>query len=401
MAIETNPIFQHALAGIDVIQIASDLVKIPSCSQTRVRENDVSAYLYKILNDEGIPAEVTEALPGRFNVTGFLQGSGGGRSLMLCGHMDTVPAYDMQDPYSGLVEDGCLYGRGACDMKGPLAAMLAAFIAVKRSGVRLKGDLVFAAVIDEEEMGKGVDYLALHGPFVDGAVIGEPTSMRLALGHKGLEWIRVEVIGKKVHGGRMDLGINAITMVGRLIEKITNEYAPQLKTRLHPLLGQPTINIGRIEGGDQPSTVPGMCTLEIDRRWIPGESLEQVYRELEEIIYRLQKEDPRFKAEVRGYYPAEELLPHHPFCTEATDPLAVSALRSMKVVGLTSLEPTAFPAWSDAGILAGCTKTKCIVMGPGDLALAHTASEMIEVSELEKAAHFYGQMAMDYCEKDI
>ena len=306
MAIETNPIFQHALAGIDVIQIASDLVKIPSCSQTRVRENDVSAYLYQLLNNEGIAAEVTEALPGRFNVTGILQGSGGGRSLMLCGHMDTVPAYDMQDPHSGLVENGVLHGRGACDMKGPLAAMLAAFIAIKRSNIRLKGDLIFAAVIDEEEMGKGVDYLALHGPFADGAVIGEPTSLRLALGHKGLEWIRVEVFGKKVHGGKMEEGINAIAMAGRLIGAIEQQYAPMIRERVHPLLGHPTINIGRIEGGDQPSTVPGSCTLEIDRRWIPGESLEQVYQELWDIILDLQQHDPRFKAEIKGYYPAED-----------------------------------------------------------------------------------------------
>lgn len=384
-----------------MIKIASDLVKIPSCAQTRVRENDVSAYLYQLLCDEGIAAEVTEALPGRFNVTGVLQGNGGGRSLMLCGHMDTVPAYDMQDPYSGLIEGGCLHGRGACDMKGPLAAMLAAFFAIKRSEVRLKGDLVFAAVIDEEEMGKGVDYLALHGPFADAAVIGEPTGMRLALGHKGLEWIRVEVIGKKVHGGKMDLGINAVTMAARLIEKITNEYAPQLKTRFHPLLGHPTINIGRIEGGDQPSTVPGLCTLEIDRRWIPGESLEQVYRELAEIIADLQKADPRFRAEVKGYYPAEELLPHNPFCTELDDPLVASAIRSLQTLGFSDLEPAAFPAWTDAGILAGCTKTKCIVMGPGDLALAHTAGELIEVADLEKAARFYKQLALDYCQKDI
>ena len=116
---------------------------------------------------------------------------------MLSGHLDTVPAYGMENPFSGREADGILYGRGACDMKGPLAAMLAAFIGIKRSAMQLLGDLVFTGVIDEEEMGKGVEYLALHGPFVDGAVIGEPTNMRLALGHKGLEWMKINVFGKK------------------------------------------------------------------------------------------------------------------------------------------------------------------------------------------------------------
>ncbi len=141
--------------------------------------------------------QLKEVEPGRYNVTGILKGTGNGRSLMLCGHMDTVPAYGMNDPFSGRVEDGKLYGRGSCDMKGPLAAMLAAFIGIKRSGLPLKGDLVFAGVIDEEQTGKGVEYLAQNGPFVDGAVIGEPTDMRLALGHKGLEWLKIDVYREK------------------------------------------------------------------------------------------------------------------------------------------------------------------------------------------------------------
>lgn len=382
---------------MDVVTLASDMVRIPSYSLLENSESALAAYIHRLLQTEGIETELTEAEPGRLNVTGVLKGSGRGKSLMLCGHLDTVPPYGMSDPFSGMVEDGKLYGRGACDMKGPLAAMLAAFVGIKRSGTALQGDLIFAGVIDEEQMGKGIEFLAKHGPFVDAAVIGEPTDMRLALGHKGLEWLKIAVIGKKVHGGSMDKGINAISMASRLIARIYGQYTPQLKQRQHPLLGNPTINVGKIEGGDQPSTVPGLCTLEIDRRWIPEESIEQVYTELAAIITELHDQDPQFNAEIKGYFNSGDLLPHKPFCTDESDPLVQSAYRAMHHTGYRKIKPTVFPAWSDAGVLAAYTQAKCIIMGPGDLALAHTSEECIETKDLQRAAQFYGKLALEYC----
>jgi acetylornithine deacetylase/succinyl-diaminopimelate desuccinylase family protein len=385
---------------IDVVKLTSELVKIPSCSETDFHENDVALYICNLLRENGLQADLSEALPGRFNVISVIKGRGEGPSLMLCGHMDTVPAYDMKDHLSGSVIDGVLHGRGACDMKGPLTAMLAAFIAVKQSGVALAGDLVFAAVIDEEETGKGVEHLAKHGPFVDAAVIGEPTNMQLALGHKGLEWISITVIGKKVHGGRMHEGINAIEMASRLIQKIYAEYVPILDTREHPILGKPTINIGKIEGGDQPSTVAGSCTISIDRRRVPEETQDQVYDELEYLISALHEVDSRFTANLTSYFPMSSLMDHKPFCTALDDPLAVSALFCMNQLSMENTTPTVFPAWTDAGILAGFTQAKCIVIGPGDLALAHTANESIEISQIEQAAQFYAALAFAYCNKN-
>ena len=385
------------IANVNVVQIAADMVKIPSCSLSKNREKDVAEFIFNLLSKEGIQSELTEVEPGRFNVTAIQKGTGTGKSLMLCGHLDTVPAYDMSDPYSGLVKNGRLYGRGACDMKGPLAAMLAAFIGIYHSRIKIQGDLVFAGVIDEEEMGKGIEYLMKNGPFVDAAVIGEPTAMQLAVGHKGLEWLMVDVFGKKVHGGRMKEGINAIAMASKLINRLSEDYANILNEREHPILGSPTINIGRIEGGDQPSTVPGSCTLEIDRRWVPEETVAQVYQEISAIIEDLHKQDPKFNASVKSYFPSGELLPHEPFCTEETDPLVISAKITMSQSGFDNLTSTVFPAWTDAGILAAYTKTKCIVMGPGDLALAHTSNEYIETEELKKASQFYGSLVLNYC----
>ncbi len=394
---ENLTILQQHVDGAGVVKLTSGLVQIPGCVQLDARERGVAAYIHRLLKTEGIPVELQQAQPGRDNVIATLKGAGGGRSLMLCGHMDTVPPYGMEDPYSGRVVDGILYGRGACDMKGGLAAMLATIIGIQRSGMRLAGNLVLAAVIDEEEMGKGVDFLAEHGPFVDGAVIGEPTDLQIALGHKGLEWLKIEVRGKKVHGGRLEQGVNAVAMAARLLERIYNDYVPRLNARAHPVLGKPTINAGRISGGDQPSTVPDLCTIEFDRRWVPSESLESVYAELNEIIDDLHRLDERFWAQVSGYYPAEAMLPHNPFCTDPADALVRAALLAGPASGLAPASLTAFPAWSDAGILAACTRASCIVFGPGDLALAHTARECVPVEQLKQAARIYAAIALDYC----
>lgn len=387
----------ESIRQIDAVKIASDLVKIPSYSFKENQEKETAEYIYNLFQKEGISAELIEVLPGRYNINAVIPGSGEGKSLMLSGHLDTVPAYDMKDPFSGMIQDGRLHGRGSCDMKGPLAAMIAAVIGIKRSGVKLKGDLYFIGVIDEEESGKGIEYIADNGPYTDGAVIGEPTAMKLARGQKGLEWIRITILGRKVHGGKMEQGINAIEMAGRLINRIYSGYVPELRKREHPILGFPTINIGKIEGGDQPSTVPGSCILEIDRRWVLGENIEQVYDELKDIIDEMHESDNRFNAEIKGFFTKDEILPHKPFITDDNDPLVKSIEKVMNEAGYFSSELTVFPAWSDAGVLAEYTNTKCVVMGPGDITSAHSDGECIETEDMKEAALIYGLLAADYC----
>ena len=380
----------------EAVKIASDLIRIPSYSHTENQEKGVAEYIYNLLKNENIPVELKEVLKGRFNVTAIIKGEGNGKSLMLSGHLDTVPPYDMENPFAPVLKEGVIYGRGACDMKGPVSAMLLSLIALKRSGISLKGDVLFTGVIDEEEKGKGAEYIVKNGPFTDGAIIGEPTDMKIAVGHKGLEWIKVKVMGKKVHGGRMDEGINAIVMASKLIDKIYDEYVPKLKERHHEILGKPAINIGKISGGDQPSTVPGECILEIDRRWIPSESREQVYEELNQIIEELKAEVKGFYAEIYDMFENDKLLSHKPFYTDKDDPLVKA---SKKALSLSERETdeTVFPAWSDAGTIAAYTKTKCIVMGPGDLALAHGKEESIPIKEIVDAAGIYTNIILEYC----
>ncbi len=384
------------LERTDLGVLVSEMIKIPSYSFMENQEKEIAYYIKGYFDREGIPCDVTEIEPGRYNVTAVLRGSGKGRSLMLSGHLDTVPAYDMEQAFSGEIRDGRVFGRGACDMKGPLAAMMAAMSAIKRSGKALSGDLYFTGVADEEEMGKGVAYLIAHGPHADGVIVGEPTSLHIAPGHKGLEWIEVSFAGKKVHGGRQKEGINAIEMAARFIREIYEGYTPVLESRAYPVLGPPTINVGTICGGDQPSTVADHCTLKLDRRMVPTETIEQVYRELAEIAEKLHRQDVRFSCTIRDVFEGNQLLPHIPFVTEETDPLMQTVKEvyracSREIV----IEP--FPAWTDAGFLADQTSAKCIIVGPGELRVAHSVDECIEIAEIRSAAEIYAACALSYC----
>lgn len=386
-------------------QLASALVKIPSCSSLNGSEKVMAEYIYRIFQKEGIQAELVEVCEGRPNVYAVLKGSGGGKSLMLTGHLDTVPAYGMENPLGGEMKDGRLYGRGACDMKGALAAMIGTMLSVKRDCIQLKGDLYFTGVIDEEETGRGTEALVKNGPYSDGAIVGEPTSLRIGAGNKGLEWMEIRVIGKAVHGGAKEKGINAISKAAKLISRLETSYIPKLEQKRHPLLGVPTLNFGTIAGGDQPSSVPGQCIIRVDRRWVPEETLEEVYAGMQDIIDELKREDPQFDAEIRDMFENDDLLPHQPFSTDEADPLIVSTRNAMSRLeqesglpaGSFQRELTLFPAWTDAGFISNMTKASCIILGPGDLMVAHTMEESIALEEIHRAACLYKNIVMEYC----
>ena len=381
----------------DVAKLTSDMIKIPSYSFLENQEEAVAKYIYRFMQERGIDSEIREIAEGRYNVNSVIPGRGGGRSLMFCGHMDTVPAYDMNDAFGGRIMNGRIYGRGAVDMKGPMAAMMAAFAGIKSSGMELKGDLIFAALADEEETGLGAENLVKEGPFADAVIVGEPCFMDICLGHKGLEWIVVEVLGKKVHGGSMESGINAITMAARLIEYLTGPYSAKLAERKHHCLGNPTINIGTIRGGDQPSTVPDKCEIRLDRRYLPGEDKDSVYKELEDIMDLMAADYPPFKARVKSMYEGKDLMLHKPFCTDEKSSIVKAVQKAAEDLGVPQRKIGAFPAWTDAGVISGYTKSTCIVMGPGDLSLAHSAGESVDEEELKEAALIYGRTAVNFC----
>lgn len=230
-------------------------------------------------------------------------------------------------------------------------------------GIIAGGIVYYAAlnIMDEEEAGIGTESLIKTGPEATYAVIGEPTKLEIALGHKGLEWIEISFKGKKVHGGAQKDGVNAIMMAGRFLHKLETEYLPKLEKRTHPVLGTATLNIGTITGGDQPSTVADKCSISLDRRCL-----------------------------------TDETMPHIPFCTDENSPLVKAAENALGREGMTPVL-TCFPAWSDAGFMNALTKSECIVLGPGDLSVAHSIHEKISKRQLLTAVSVYEEMAREIC----
>ena len=264
-------------------------------------------------------------------------------------------------------------------------------------GIIAGGIVYYAAlnIMDEEEAGIGTESLIKTGPEATYAVIGEPTKLEIALGHKGLEWIEISFKGKKVHGGAQKDGVNAIMMAGRFLHKLETEYLPKLEKRRHPVLGTATLNIGTITGGDQPSTVADKCSIRLDRRCLTDETIAQVYEELQAICDELHEEEPKFEAEIRDVFNGET-MPHIPFCTDENSPLVKAAENALGREGMTPVL-TCFPAWSDAGFMNALTKSECIVLGPGDLSVAHSIHEKISKKQLLSAVSVYEEMAREIC----
>lgn len=381
----------------DAVQLTKEMVEIKSYSFMENQEEEISKYILDFFTENGITSYRTEIVPGRYNTFAILKGedSENNPSLLLTGHMDTVPAYDFKEAFTAREDADYLYGRGSCDMKGALAAMMCAMVNIKESGTKLKGDLIFCGAADEEEAGIGTESLIKTGPEATYAVIGEPTKLEIALGHKGLEWIEISFKGKKVHGGAQKDGVNAIMMAGRFLHKLETEYLPKLEKRTHPVLGTATLNIGTITGGDQPSTVADKCSIRLDRRCLTDETIAQVYEELQAICDELHEEDPKFEVEIRDVFNGET-MPHIPFCTDENSPLVKAAENALGREGMTPVL-TCFPAWSDAGFMNALTKSECIVLGPGDLSVAHSIHEKISKRQLLSAVSVYEEMAREIC----
>ena len=211
----------------EVVTLLQKMIAIPSHKDVEDREAAMGEFVYDYCTNLGFECEKVYVQGKRFNVNIWLRGEGDGPTLLLNGHMDTVPPYDMIiEPYSGEVRDGYVWGRGGNDMKGALASMITAMNAIKKSGIKLKGDLLITAVVGEEEESDGTEAFVLNGGKADGAIVGEPSGYEVSIGHRGLEWIQMDVEGITMHGGQAHLGVNAIQMGARLIERIQSDLVP-------------------------------------------------------------------------------------------------------------------------------------------------------------------------------
>ena len=300
-------------------KLLQDLVKIDSVNPSLVSgaagEADIAEYLREWMTARGMEATITEIEPGRVNAVGVLKGSGGGKSMMLNGHTDTVGVdYMTIDPFDPKIEGNKLYGRGSADMKGGLAASMAAIDVIIEQGIELRGDIVLAGVCDEEYASIGTEHL-MKDVHVDAAIVGEPTEQNIQVAHKGFAWIDVVTHGFAAHGSAYKIGVDAIAKMGHVLIGL-EALQSILEEDHHQLVGPGSVHASIISGGQELSTYPDKCKLEVERRLIPGEKREDIEIEMQNLLKSLSEGDPKFKAdyEITFYRGPMEISPEEEIC---------------------------------------------------------------------------------------
>ncbi len=376
--------------GDEVVELTRQLIATESHRDTPGRERDIGQLLAEWFGRRGLEARLQAVDGDRANVVVRIPG-GEGPSLMLNGHLDTVPAGDMSDPFAPRIEDGVLWGRGACDMKGAVAAMCCAVASLVEDGSadRLSGDLLFAGTVDEETGSLGVRRLVDGGIVSDRAVVGEPTGLRLAVAHKGSCFVTIELAGRGAHGSCPERGVNAATHAARVAVAIEERLRPRLAERIHPLLGASTVSIGRICGGTQPNIVAERCEIHVDRRYLPGE-VDPV-PELRELVGGLCDGIEGLGYEVVEL-PMTATVPHAPLGTDPAAATAEAARAACRGLGLPT-EPIGVTYWTDGGHLAA-SGVETVVLGPGDIGDAHGPHDRVAVGDLTVAVELYRRIAM-------
>ena len=353
----------------------------PSLAPGAPGERECARLLASVLRAWGFAVEVVDAAPGRPNVVARLSPSGEprGRSLMLNGHLDVVGTDGMTHaPFDADVRDGLLYGRGSADMKGGVAAMCAAAVRAHDTGA-LRGEVIVTAVADEEFESVGTRALVERGVRADGAIVTEPTRLRVMPAHRGFAWVTATVRGRAAHGSRWDLGVDAIRHAGLLLAELDALEERELAHRTpHPLLGRPSLHASTIEGGTGLSTYPDRCVVRLERRTIPGERATDVVDEVRAACDRVRTRRPTFDAEVTLDFaqPPSDVPPNAPIVRALVDALGAAGEPPTPLEGMS--------AWTDAALL-NAAGIPAICFGPGDITLAHAATEYVPVVEIERA----------------
>jgi len=376
-----------------LIATLADLIRInsvnPSLTPGAPGEVAIAAYVADALRRLGLDVSVLEAHPGRPSVAALLRGTGEGRALMLNAHLDTVGVEGMADPFTPILRDGKMYGRGAYDMKGSLAACLATAKALVDGKVTLRGNLLLAAVADEEYASLGTAAVARQFP-VDAAIVTEPTELDLCIAHKGFVWLEVETLGRAAHGSRFFDGVDANMRMGRFLGLLDRLEHDVRGRPAHPLVGPPSLHAPTLHGGTELSTYSARCALGIERRTVPGETAAGVQAEIEALIEKASAADPTFQGSARCILArnAFEVSPAAPIVAAvraaATDHLG----RSPALIGK--------PFWMDSALLADAG-VETVIIGPVGNG-AHTTDEWIDVGSLEDLAAILARAAVSYCQ---
>ena len=375
-----------------LVSLLKDLVKIDSVNPSLVPgakgEAEIAEYISDWMTGLGLKPNLVEVEKGRPNVIGVLKGSGGGKSILLNGHIDTVGAdYMTIDPFTPKVDGNRLYGRGSYDMKGGLAASMAAVEALVESGAELKGDIVLAGVCDEEYASIGTEHL-MKNTIVDAAIIGEPTEFNILIAHKGFAWIDLITHGFAAHGSAYKIGIDAIVKMGHVLIGLEALQSILLEEK-HPLVGPGSVHASIIEGGRELSTYPDRCKLEIERRLIPGETREDVDEEMKNLLISLSEGDSKFKAEyeITFYRGPMEVSRDEEICKLLHE-------ESKNVLGV---EPkfVGGAGWLDTQIISE-HGIPAVAFGPSGEG-AHAAVEWVDLDSVYKAACVQTEAIRRFC----
>jgi acetylornithine deacetylase len=351
-------------------------------------EREIATLVGTMMRALGMDVTEYEPEPGRVSVVGRLRGTGGGRSLLLYGHIDTVGVTGMPEPFSATVRDGKLYGRGAYDMKGGVTACLATVRALRDAGISLRGDVLIACVADEEVASIGMAEVLKHVR-ADAAVVTEATELRVCLAHRGFSWIEVETLGFAAHGSRFDLGIDANMRMGRFLARL-DQLEQDLRARApHALVGPPSLHAAVLHGGTGTSTYADRCRLEIERRTVPGETEAQVLSEIRSITDALAQEDETFRSTVRA------MLTRGSFEVDRNAPIVGAILGAATSVLGAKPEVIGEPYWMDAALLSD-VGIDTVVIGPSG-AGAHALEEWVELDSISKLTDILTAATSTFC----
>jgi acetylornithine deacetylase len=369
----------------DVVDLLSALVAIDSVNPDLVPggagEAEIAAFVATWSHGAGLEVRVLEETPGRPSVLVRARGRGGGRTLLLCGHLDTVGVAGTTGPHVPRVEGDRLHGRGSYDMKAGVAAALLA--CREAASLGLAGDVVVAAVADEEHASIGVQE-ALRAVRADAAIVTEPTELEIAIAHKGFVWAEIEVTGRAAHGSRPHLGVDAIVKTGPVLTAL-GELDRALAERTHPLVGRGSLHASLISGGAEMSSYPARCVVGLERRTLPREPAADVEAELDELLDRCRAADPELAAERRT------LLVREPFEVDAGQEIVAAVAEAAGI----EASPGGASYWADSAFIAAAG-IPTVLFGPVG-AGAHEVEEWVDLASTEHVARTLVGVAERIC----
>ena len=374
----------------DVAELTGRLVEIESINPDIVAggsgEGGVAGFVAEWCERAGLETTISEPAPGRPNVIAVARGSGGGRSLILNAHMDTVGVAGMTDPFVPRLDGGRLYGRGSYDMKGSLAACMLATAEARCRGLR--GDVILTAVSDEEFASVGTEAIAATVS-ADAAIVTEPTELQVAVAHRGFVHLEVEVHGRAAHGSRPHLGIDAIAKMGRVLVGIEELDRRLRADPTHAYVGSGSVHASLIEGGQEFSSYPARCLLQAERRTTPGETADLAEQELREIVAGAGQGDADFSAELRAPISRE------PF--EVAEDAEIVLLVRRQAASVLGAEPdlVGVSFWADSALLSAAG-VPTVLFGPIGEG-AHAEVEWVDVESLEHCVEIYAGAAAELC----